>query len=43
VIQPHLPIRLPCYDLAPINGLTLGALTPCGLEKQLRVLPSFMA
>ena len=26
VIQPHLPIQLPCYDLAPINGLTLGAL-----------------
>ena len=24
VIQPHLPIRLPCYDLAPITGLTLG-------------------
>ena len=24
VIQPHLPIQLPCYDLAPINGLTLG-------------------
>ena len=26
VIQPHLPIRLPCYDLAPIISLTLGAL-----------------
>ena len=26
VIQPHLPIQLPCYDLAPINSLTLGAL-----------------
>ena len=25
VIQPHLPIRLPCYDLAPITRLTLGA------------------
>jgi hypothetical protein len=24
VIQPHLPVRLPCYDLAPITGLTLG-------------------
>ena len=33
VIQPHLPIRLPCYDLAPINGLTLGALIPCGLRE----------
>ena len=26
VIQPHLPIQLPCYDLALINSLTLGAL-----------------
>jgi hypothetical protein len=25
VIQPHLPVRLPCYDLAPITDLTLGA------------------
>ena len=25
VIQPHLPVRLPCYDLAPITGLTFGA------------------
>ena len=24
VFQPHLPVRLPCYDLAPIIGLTLG-------------------
>ena len=25
VIQPHLPIRLPCYDLVPLTGITLGA------------------
>ena len=25
VIQPQLPLRLPCYDLAPVIGLTLGA------------------
>ena len=25
VIQPHLPVRLPCYDLAPVTGFTLGA------------------
>ena len=25
VIQPHLPIRLPCYDLAPIRNLALDA------------------
>ena len=24
VFQPHLPVRLPCYDLAPITSLTLG-------------------
>ena len=23
VIQPHLPVRLPCYDLAPVTGFTL--------------------
>ena len=23
VFQPHLPVRLPCYDLAPITGITL--------------------
>ena len=23
VIQPHLPVRLPCYDLALLTGLTL--------------------
>jgi hypothetical protein len=21
----HLPVRLPCYDLAPVTGFTLGA------------------
>ena len=24
VFQPHLPVRLPCYDLAPITGFALG-------------------
>ena len=24
VIQPQLPLRLPCYDLAPVAGITLG-------------------
>ena len=23
VFQPHLPIRLPCYDLAPVTSFTL--------------------
>ena len=24
VIQPHVPVRLPCYDLAPITDFTFG-------------------
>ena len=24
VFQPHLPVRLPCYDLAPITCIALG-------------------
>jgi len=24
VFQPHLPVRLPCYDLAPVTSSTLG-------------------
>ena len=23
VIQPHLPIRLPCYDFTPVTNLTV--------------------
>ena len=25
VIQPHLPIRLPCYDFTPVTGPALGS------------------
>ena len=25
VIQPQVPLRLPCYDLVPITGFTFGA------------------
>ena len=25
VIQPHLPVQLPCYDFVPVIGPTLGA------------------
>ena len=24
VFQPHLPVRLPCYDLAPVTSFALG-------------------
>ena len=32
VIQPHVLVRLPCYDLTPIAGFTLDAVLPCGLD-----------
>ena len=25
MIQPHLPVRLPCYDFTPVTSLTLDA------------------
>ena len=25
LIQPHLPVRLPCYDLAPVTSFALGS------------------
>ena len=28
VIQPHLPIRLPCYDFTPVIGLTFDGCAP---------------
>ena len=28
VIQPHLPVRLPCYDLVPVTCLTLNSFFP---------------
>jgi len=28
VIQPHVPVRLPCYDFTPITGPTLVAFLP---------------
>ena len=31
VIQPHLPVRLPCYDFTPIAHPTFGSSLPKGL------------
>ena len=31
VIQPHLPIRLPCYDFTPVAGPAFGGSLPYGL------------
>ena len=37
VIQPHLPVRLPCYDFTPLTNHTFGASLPRGLGRRLRV------
>ena len=42
VIQPHLPIRLPCYDLIPITSTTFDDCLPYGLAHRLRVEPAFV-
>ena len=42
VIQPHLPIRLPCYDFTPIIGPTLDGWLLERLPHRLRVLPTFV-
>ena len=42
VIQPHLPVRLPCYDFTPITSPTFDGSLPKGLGHRLRVLPAFV-
>ena len=42
VIQPHLPVRLPCYDFTPITGPTFDGSLPKGLGHRLRVLLAFV-
>lgn len=42
VIQPHLPVRLPCYDLVLITDPTFDSSLPEGLGHRLQVLPTFM-
>jgi hypothetical protein len=42
VIQPHLPVRLPCYDFTPITSPTFDGSLPRGLGHRLRVLPAFV-
>ena len=43
VIQPQVPLRLPCYDFAPVTALAFGRLLPCGLRHGLRALTASMA
>jgi hypothetical protein len=40
VIQPQLPLRLPCYDFTPVTDPTFDGSLPCGLGHRLRVLPA---
>ena len=42
VIQPQVPLRLPCYDFIPITTHTLGDSPPRGLGRRLRVQTAFM-
>ncbi len=42
VIQPQLPLRLPCYDFVPITSPTLDSCAPEGFAHRLQVLPAFM-
>ena len=42
VIQPHLPVRLPCYDFTPIANPTFERSLPKGLSHVLRVLSTFV-
>jgi hypothetical protein len=42
VIQPQLPLRLPCYDFVPITRPTLDGCLPEGLAHRLQALPAFV-
>src|SRR5690606_983346 len=42
VIQPQVPLRLPCYDFTPVADLTVAGCLPCGLAHRLRVKPTPM-
>ena len=35
VIQPQVPLRLPCYDFTPVTSHSLGTCLPCGLAQPL--------
>ena len=37
VIQPQVPLRLPCYDFTPVADHTVAGFLPCGLEHRLQV------
>jgi hypothetical protein len=43
VIQPQVPLRLPCYDFAPVIKLAFDRSVPRGFSHGLRALPTSMA
>jgi len=42
VIQPQVPLRLPCYDFTPVAEPTVVSCLPYGLAHCLRVNPTPM-
>ena len=42
VIQPHLPVQLPCYDFVPVTKPDLGTCLPCGLAQRLQSFSASM-
>ena len=42
VIQPQVPLRLPCYDFTPVAEPTVVGCLPYGLAHHLRVNPTPM-
>ena len=42
VIQPQLPLQLPCYDFVPVTSPTFDGGLPFGLARRLQVLPASM-
>ena len=42
VIQPQVPLRLPCYDFTPVADPTVAGCVPCGFAHRLRVKPTPM-
>ena len=42
VIQPQVPLRLPCYDFTPVADPTVVGYVPCGFTHRLKVEPTPM-
>jgi len=40
VIQPQVPLRLPCYDFTRVADPTVAGCLPCGLTHHLQVKPT---